>query len=95
MEDALAYAILFSPVVLIAALLRRWSKRRAFALLAVVAGTLTALFNGIDWGGSPEDRMTHGFVVLYGIAVTGMALVTAALMFIMNPPQPADEADRG
>ena len=95
MADVLGYAVLFSPVVLVAALLRRWGKRRAFALLAVVSGALTALYNGIDLGGSPDDRITQGFVVLYGMAVTGVALATATLMFIMNPPQPSNEADRG
>ena len=96
MEDVLGYAILLSPLLLLAALLlRRWSVRRSFAYLGLLTGALLALYGGIDWGGSPDERMTRGFVLMYGIAIAGASLAIGALMFILNPPRPADEADRG
>lgn len=95
-RDALGYAILLSPLLLVVALLlRRWSKRRAFAYLGLLTGALCALYGWIDWGGSPDDRMTQGFVLMYGMAVSGVALAIGALMFMLNPPRPAGEADGG
>ena len=109
MEEALGYAILASPLLLLPGLLqRRWSKRRAIACFGLFAGALTALYASIDWGGSPDERITQGVVTLYGMTVSGVALAAAALMsahavainyaalmFMMNPPKPADDADRG
>ena len=96
MEDVLGYAILLSPVLLVPVLLqRRWSKRRAIAWLGLVSGALTALYAWIDWGGFVDDQITRGVVTMYGMAVSGIALATSGLMFMINPPRPANEADRG
>jgi len=96
MDDVLGYAILLSPVLLLPALFqRRWSRRRAISYLGMLTGALTALYAWIDWGGSADERMTRGFATIYGIAVSAAALAIGALSFMMNPPKPADEADRG
>lgn len=96
MEEAIGFAILFSPVLLIPALLqRRWSRRRAIACLGLLTGTLTAVYAAIDWGGTVDERITRGVATIYGMAVSGAALAFAGLMFILNPPRPSHEADRG
>jgi hypothetical protein len=96
MEEVLGYAILLSPALLLPALLvRRWSLRRTLAYLGLMTGVLTGVYSAIDWGGPGDQRMTQGIVILYGIAVSGAALAIAGLMFIINPPRPVDEADRG
>ena len=94
MEPLFEYAILSGPLLLLIALLqRKWSRRRAVLLVAVVIGSLTALHGSIDWGGGVDANITRGVVTIYGMVVSGAAFLTSMLMFMINPPKPADDAD--
>jgi len=95
MELAFEYAILASTLLLVVAAVQwKWSRRRALALGGLLTGVLTAVYSSIDWGGPGDAAMGRGLLVMYGTAASILALVTAGLMFIFNPPKPADDAER-
>ena len=95
MELAFEYAILASPLLLVAAVVQwKWSRRSALAILGLAIGLLTAVFSSIDWGGPGDASMGRGLLVIYGTIGAGLALIASGLMFILNPPKPADNAER-
>ena len=95
MELAFEYAILASSLLLVAAAVQwKWSRRRALALGGLLTGALTAVYSSIEWGGPGDAKLGQGLLVLYGTAAAALALIASGLMFIFNPPKPADDAER-
>ena len=95
MEVALEYAIIAGILLLLPAAVQwKWSRRRALGLLGAMIGGLTFLYASIDWGGGPDRNMSRGFLVIGATIAAGLALLASMLMFIFNPPQPADDAER-
>ena len=95
MELAFEYAIMAASLLVLAGLVQwKWSRRRALAVTGALTGALTFISASIEWGGPGAAAVGRGMLVIYGTIVAALALLVSGLMFIINPPRPADDAER-